>query len=130
MKDIPLFPLNIVALPKEKIPLHIFNFMTPMKSRINGLKNCFIIAKHLKQISPHIIHSFNYSSDYSEPLAAKIAGIRWFFTKINMFLFCNLLIFKRSTWVNSISQKTSKLKNFWVLVVYESTNYNKTNIKN
>ena len=24
MKDIPLFPLNIVALPKEKIPLHIF----------------------------------------------------------------------------------------------------------
>ena len=24
MKNIPLFPLNIVALPKEKIPLHIF----------------------------------------------------------------------------------------------------------
>ena len=69
---------------ESKIPLHIFNFMTPMKSKISGLKNCLIIAKKLKEISPHIIHSFNYSSDYSEPLAAKIAGVPWVYTKKNM----------------------------------------------
>ena len=55
-----------------------------MKSKISGLKNCLIIAKKLKEISPHIIHSFNYSSDYSEPLAAKIAGVPWVYTKKNM----------------------------------------------
>ena len=32
MKNIPLFPLNIVALPKEKIPLHIFE---PRYKRMN-----------------------------------------------------------------------------------------------
>ena len=38
MKDIPLFPLNIVALPKEKIPLHIFEprYKRMIKNSINS----------------------------------------------------------------------------------------------
>tara|TARA_B100001250_G_C19777402_1_gene780232 strand:- start:807 stop:1397 length:591 start_codon:yes stop_codon:yes gene_type:complete len=38
MKDIPLFPLNIVALPKEKIPLHIFEprYKRMIKHSINS----------------------------------------------------------------------------------------------
>ena len=38
MKDIPLFPLNIVALPKEKIPLHIFEprYKKMIKNSINS----------------------------------------------------------------------------------------------
>ena len=38
MKNIPLFPLNIVALPKEKIPLHIFEprYKRMIKNSINS----------------------------------------------------------------------------------------------
>ena len=31
-----------------------------------------------------LIHSFHYGPDYSEALAAKIAGIPWVYTKKNM----------------------------------------------
>ena len=38
----------------------------------------------LKKIQPDIIHSFHYAADYSEALAARIAGIKWVYTKKNM----------------------------------------------
>ena len=64
--------------------MHIFNYMSPMKPRLKGIRGCFRIAKKFKEIAPHIIHSFNYSSDYSEALSAKIARIPWVYTKKNM----------------------------------------------
>src|SRR5690606_31460775 len=66
------------------IPIHIFNYTTPMKPYIKGLKACYDISKKLKIIAPDIIHSFHYAADYSEPLAAKMAGIKWVYTKKNM----------------------------------------------
>tara|TARA_B100000131_G_scaffold307104_1_gene334932 strand:+ start:347 stop:1486 length:1140 start_codon:yes stop_codon:yes gene_type:complete len=68
----------------SKIPVHIFNYMAPMNSRFQGLKSCFKIARKFREIAPQIIHSFNYSSDYSEALSAKIARIPWIYTKKNM----------------------------------------------
>tara|TARA_B100000214_G_C23699208_1_gene504466 strand:+ start:104 stop:478 length:375 start_codon:yes stop_codon:yes gene_type:complete len=65
----------------SKIPVHIFNYMAPMNSRFQGLKSCFKIARKFREIAPQIIHSFNYSSDYSEALSAKIARIPWIYTK-------------------------------------------------
>lgn len=66
------------------IPVHILEYTTPMKPYIKGLKECYEISKKIKKISPDIIHSFHYAADYSEALAAKMAGIKWIYTKKNM----------------------------------------------
>jgi len=65
-------------------PIHIFQYTTPMKPRIKGILNVLRIARFFRSIRPHIIHSFHYSSDYSEPLAARLIGIKWVYTKKNM----------------------------------------------
>ena len=72
------------TVKKSGIQIHILNYTTPMKPYIKGLKACYQISKKLKAIGPDIIHSFHYSADYSEPLAAKMAGIKWVYTKKNM----------------------------------------------
>ena len=66
------------------IPVHIVQYTTPMKPYFKGLWNCFKISRVFKKIAPDIIHSFHYGADYSEPLAAKMAGIKWIYTKKNM----------------------------------------------
>lgn len=66
------------------IPVHILKFTTPMKPYYKGVWNCYKISRELKSIKPDIIHSMHYASDYSEPLAAKMAGIKWVYTKKNM----------------------------------------------
>lgn len=66
------------------IPIHILNYTTPMKPYVKGLKACYDISKKLKTIAPDIIHSFHYAADYSEALAAKMAGTKWIYTKKNM----------------------------------------------
>ena len=69
---------------KSGIPIHIVQYTTPMKPYLKGLWNCYQISKQLKAINPAIIHSFHYSADYSEALSAKMARIKWIFTKKNM----------------------------------------------
>ena len=66
------------------IPIHIINYTTPMKPYLKGIKACYGISKQLKAIAPDVIHSFHYAADYSEPLAAKMAGIKWVYIKKNM----------------------------------------------
>lgn len=66
------------------IPVHILEYTTPMKPYLKGLWQCWKISRALKKINPDLIHSFHYSADYSEPLAAQLAGIRWIYTKKNM----------------------------------------------
>ena len=72
------------VVKESNIPIHIFNYMSSMKPRLKGIIDCFRIAKKFREIAPQIIHSFNYSSDYSEALSAKIARIPWIYTKKNM----------------------------------------------
>ena len=48
------------------------------------LYQCFVVAVKFRKINPTIIHSYNYSSNYTEGLSARIAGIKWVFTKKNM----------------------------------------------
>lgn len=66
------------------IPVHVFDYETPMRPILKGLKGCWQISEKLKKINPDIIHSFHYSAEYSEALAAKMAGIKWVYTKKNM----------------------------------------------
>jgi glycosyltransferase involved in cell wall biosynthesis len=66
------------------IPIHIAHFTTLMKPRSKALRNVIRLSKFFKKLSPDIIHSYNYSDDYSEALAARLAGAKWIFTKKNM----------------------------------------------
>lgn len=66
------------------IPIHIYPFTTEMRPIHKGLSKCWEISRFFKRHGFHLIHSFHYGSDYSEALAAKMAGVKWVFTKKNM----------------------------------------------
>lgn len=72
------------VVEKSGIPIHILEYTTPTKPYIKGLQRCWAIARELKKINPDIIHSFHYAPDYSEALAAHMAGCKWVYTKKNM----------------------------------------------
>jgi glycosyltransferase involved in cell wall biosynthesis len=66
------------------IKVHVFDYETQMRPILKGLLKVCKISRKFKEIKPDIIHSFHYGADYSESLAAKIAGIKWVYTKKNM----------------------------------------------
>ncbi len=66
------------------IPVHVFDYEAPMRPIQSLIKQGWRIAKRLKAINPDIIHSFHYSNNYGEAIAARLAGIKWIFTKKNM----------------------------------------------
>lgn len=72
------------SVENSGIPTHIYDYETPMRPIIRGLSECWKVSRELKKIKPDIIHSFHYSADYSEALAARMASCKWVFTKKNM----------------------------------------------
>jgi len=66
------------------IKVHIIDLYKNARPVIKMLKECYQLSKIFKKVDPHIIHSYNYAADYTEPLAAKMAGIKWIYTKKNM----------------------------------------------
>ncbi len=72
------------TVEKSGIPIYVFNYLPPEVPLWKMLYKCFVIAGKFRKINPTIIHSFNYSSNYTEGLSARIAGIKWVFTKKNM----------------------------------------------
>ena len=66
------------------IPVHLFPYTADMSNRLKGLQQVWRISRFFKSVSPDIIHSFHYAPDYSEALAARLAGIKWVYTKKNM----------------------------------------------
>jgi glycosyltransferase involved in cell wall biosynthesis len=73
-----------IEAQKLNVPIYISYFTALMKPRLKGLKNVFELSKLFRKINPDIIHSYNYSDDYSEGLASKLSGIKWVYTKKNM----------------------------------------------
>jgi glycosyltransferase involved in cell wall biosynthesis len=73
-----------VVVKESGIPVHIFDYLSPARPIAKLLIKSWEISRILKRIKPDIIHSFHYSADYTEALAAKMAGIPWVFTKKNM----------------------------------------------
>ena len=55
-----------------------------MIPRFQGLNDCWVLSRYFKSLNVDLIHSFHYSSDYSEAMSARLAGIPWIFTKKNM----------------------------------------------
>lgn len=72
------------TVEKSRIPVHVFNYLPCERPLWKMLYQSFVVARKFRKINPAIIHSFNYSSNYTEALSAKIAGIKWIFTKKNM----------------------------------------------
>lgn len=66
------------------IPVHIFDYIPKERPVFQMIKNCLKVSGKLKEIKPDIVHSFHYSSNYTEALSARLAGIKWVFTKKNM----------------------------------------------
>lgn len=63
------------------VPVHIFQFYTDYKPYVTLLFRLLKIVRFFKKHRFDIIHSWHWSSDITEPLAAKLAGIPFVYTK-------------------------------------------------
>ncbi|RCW36723.1 glycosyltransferase involved in cell wall biosynthesis [Marinilabilia salmonicolor] len=72
------------VIQKSGIPVHVFEFTSSVRPVLKGLYQCWRKSRFFLHHGFHLVHSFHYGPDYSEPLAAKIAGVKWGFTKKNM----------------------------------------------
>ena len=98
------------------IKIHIIDLYKNARPVIKMLKECYQLSKIFKKINPHIIHSYHYAADYTEPLAAKMAGIKWIYTKKNMSWFGpSCRGWKLRSWLASgiICQNSDMLRNFF-----------------
>lgn len=66
------------------IPVHVFNYIPKSRPITTMFSESWKVSRQLKKINPDVIHSFHYSDNYTEGLAARLAGIKWVFTKKNM----------------------------------------------
>ncbi|MDQ3392693.1 MAG: glycosyltransferase family 4 protein [Bacteroidota bacterium] len=65
----------------QGFPVHLFKFSTDVKLNLKNLKEFFQIIFFFKKHKFDVIHSWHWSSDFTEPLAAKLAGSKWLYTK-------------------------------------------------
>lgn len=68
-------------IEKLNVPIHIFQFTTEYKPLPTFIFRVLKISKFFKHNKFDIIHSWHWSSDFSEPLAAKFARIPFIYTK-------------------------------------------------
>ncbi len=66
---------------KLNVKIHTFSFKTKTRPWISYPFRIYKIIQFFKQNRFDLIHSWNWSSDISEPLAAKLAGIPYVYTK-------------------------------------------------
>jgi glycosyltransferase involved in cell wall biosynthesis len=66
---------------KLNVPIHIFDTTEVRSPIFTYLFRLFRIVKFFKTNKFDIVHSWNWSSDFSEPLAARLAGVKYVYTK-------------------------------------------------
>lgn len=64
-----------------EVPIHIFSFYVSYRPFINLPISIWRIAQFFRKHRFDIIHSWHWSSDITEPIAAKLAGIPYIYTK-------------------------------------------------
>jgi glycosyltransferase involved in cell wall biosynthesis len=64
-----------------EVPIHLFKFASPYKPLLTLPFRVFKIVRFFRKYQFDIIHSWHWSSDFTEPLAAKLAGIPFVYTK-------------------------------------------------
>jgi len=71
-------------IEKLKVKVHLFPFETNYKPFLTFPFRLLNTIRFFKKHQFDLIHSWHWSSDFSEPLAAKITGIPWIMTKKSM----------------------------------------------
>lgn len=66
---------------KLGVKIHLFPFETPYHPLLTFPYRVLKIRNFFKKHQFDIIHSWHWSSDFSEPLAAKLAGIKYVYSK-------------------------------------------------
>jgi glycosyltransferase involved in cell wall biosynthesis len=71
-------------IERLQVPIHVFQFAAVYRPFLSLPFRVFKITRFFKREKFDLIHSWNWSSDFTEPLAAKIAKTPFVFTKKNM----------------------------------------------
>lgn len=66
---------------KLGVPIHVFNYETDYKPLWSFPIRLLKVVRFLQHLNIDIIHSWHWSSDFSEALAAKLAGVKFIYTK-------------------------------------------------
>ena len=69
---------------KLGVPIHVFDYETAYQPLWSFPFRLLEVVRFFKSLDVDIIHSWHWSSDFSEPLAARLAGIKYIYTKKNM----------------------------------------------
>lgn len=64
--------------------MHVKEYTHTMRPVAKGLKHCWEVSKWFRANGFSVIYSYHYTADYSEAIAAKLAGSKWLFVKKNM----------------------------------------------
>src|SRR5690606_18540475 len=72
------------SVENSGFPVHVNSFVANMSNRLSGISEVLRISRFFRSLQVDIIHSFHYSSDYSEAPAATLAGCKWINTKENI----------------------------------------------
>lgn len=78
---------NFFKLVKDSgLKIHIFHFSVETKFTFSPsfIKRFFNIVSFFRRNKFDIIHSWHWSSNITEPLAAKLSGTKWIYTKKSM----------------------------------------------
>lgn len=66
---------------KLGVPIHVFPYETTYQPLWSFPFRLWKVARFFRKHRWDLIHSWHWSSDFSEPLAAKLAGIKFIYTK-------------------------------------------------
>ncbi len=68
-------------IQKLNVPIHLMDFTVPYRPYFSLLPRLRPLVAFLKNNHYDVVHSWHWSSDWTEPLAARWAGVKWVYTK-------------------------------------------------
>lgn len=92
------------TVEKLGLRIHIKDFTTPYQPLATLPIRILKLSAFFKKQNFDLIHSWHWSSDWTEPLAARVAGIPWVYTK------------KAMSWGNRHWKIRSRLANFIITI--------------
>lgn len=93
------------------VKVHYYKTKTSYRPYLSLMSRVLKISSFFRTQQYDIIHSWNWSSDWTEPLAARFARVKWIYTK------------KAMSWGNFHWKIRSFLANFIVTINEEMTDY-------
>ncbi|MGB5982876.1 MAG: glycosyltransferase [Nonlabens sp.] len=68
-------------IEKLGVPIHIMDYETDYRPFLTFPSRLLKVIRFFKTLDIDVIHSWHWSSDFSEALAAKLAGVKFIYTK-------------------------------------------------